>query len=84
MDGGLADGAPAPGRPNGRPPRVQAACQAREEAARELAAAALARAERAETARDAERAERRALTDRLTAVPVQAGTRNRAAARLPA
>jgi hypothetical protein len=58
---------------------VQAACQAREDAARELAAAATARAERAETALDTERTERRALTDRLTAALVlaQARTRNR-------
>lgn len=47
---------------------IQAACQAREEAARQLAAAAIAWAERAETAPDAARVERRALTDRLTTV----------------
>ncbi|MGH3277984.1 MAG: hypothetical protein ACRDNW_02475 [Trebonia sp.] len=45
---------------------------------------AITRAGRAETALDAERAERRALTDRLTAVPAQARTRNRTAVRLPA
>ena len=59
---------------------VQASCQAQAEAARSLADAAIARAERAEAALDAERAERRALTDRLTAaVPAQpARTRARA------
>lgn len=55
------------------------AAAAREQAARELAAAATGRAERAEAALDAERAERRALTDKLTAVPAQhARTRARA------
>jgi len=57
---------------------VQAACQAQAEAARELADAAIARAERAEAALDAERAERRALTDRLTAA-APARSRGRAA-----
>jgi hypothetical protein len=47
---------------------VEAACQALEEATRELAAAAIAQVGRAETALDAERAGRRALTDRPTAV----------------
>ena len=50
-------------------------CQAREDAARELAAAATARAERAETALEAERTERRALTAALA----QARPRNRPA-----
>ena len=62
---------------------VRAACQAQAEAARELAGAAAARAGRAEEALDAERAERRALTDKLTAaaVPAQpARTRTRTAA----
>ena len=49
---------------------VRAACQAQAEAARELAGAAAARAERAEAALDAERAERRALTGKLTAAAV--------------
>ena len=58
---------------------VRAACQAQAEAARELAGAAVARAERAEEALDAERAERRALTGKLTAAPAQpARTRTRA------
>jgi hypothetical protein len=60
---------------------VQAACQAQAGAARELAGAAIARAERADAALDAERAERRALTDRLTAAaapPQPARTRTRA------
>ena len=56
---------------------IQAACHAREEAARELAAAATARAERAEAALDAERAERRDLTDRLTVLTAQSRTRTR-------
>jgi hypothetical protein len=55
---------------------IQAAYQVREDAARELAAAATARAERAETALDAERTERCALTAALA----QARTRNRPAA----
>jgi hypothetical protein len=51
---------------------AQAACLVQADAARSLADAAIARAERAEAALDAERAERRVLTDRLTAaVPVQ-------------
>ena len=59
---------------------VQAACQAQAGAARELAGAAIARAERAEAALDAERAERRALTDRLiAAAPGRARTRAAAA-----
>jgi hypothetical protein len=56
---------------------VRAACQAQEEAARELTAAAVARAERAEAALDAERAERKALTDRLIAVQAKPRPRNR-------
>ena len=62
---------------------MQASCQAQAEAARELAGAAIARAERAEAALDAERAERRALTDKLTAAavpPQPARTRTRTAA----
>ena len=66
---------PSP-QPASRPARelaaVQAACQAQADAARSLADAASARAERAEAALDAERAERRALTDKLTAVPPRA------------
>jgi hypothetical protein len=53
---------------------IQAACQVREEATRELAAAATARAERAETALDAERAERRALTAALAQARPGPGT----------
>jgi hypothetical protein len=44
---------------------AQAACQAHADAARPLADAAIARAERAETALDTERSERRTLTNRL-------------------
>jgi chromosome segregation ATPase len=50
---------------------VQATCQAQADTARELASSAVARAERAEAALDAERTERRALTERLTAVTAQ-------------
>src|SRR5260370_586563 len=60
-------------------PATQAAGQDRAGAARALADAAIARAERAEAALDAERAERRALTDRLTAA-APGRTRARAAA----
>jgi len=50
---------------------AQAACQAQADTARQLAGAAVARAERAEAALDNERAERRALTERLTTVSTQ-------------
>lgn len=50
---------------------VRDACQAQADAAREIASAAVTRAQRAEAALDAERAERRNLTDKLTAVPAQ-------------
>ena len=50
---------------------AQAACQAQVDTARQLAGAAVARAERAEAALDNERAERRALTERLTTVSTQ-------------
>ena len=50
---------------------AQLTYQAQADSTRELASAAVARAERAEAALDAERAERRILTERLTAVSAQ-------------
>ena len=50
---------------------AQSAYQAQTDSARELVSAAVARAERAEAALDAERAERRILTERLGAVSAQ-------------
>jgi chromosome segregation ATPase len=50
---------------------VRDACKSQTDAARGIANAAVTRAERAEAALDAERAERRALTDKLTAVSAQ-------------
>lgn len=50
---------------------ARAACQAQADTARQLAGVAVARAERAEVALDNERAERRALTERLTTVSTQ-------------
>ena len=50
---------------------ARATCQAQLDSARELVSAAVVRAERAEAALDTERAERRALTEKLTAVSAQ-------------
>lgn len=50
---------------------ARAACQAQTDTARQLAGVAVGRAERAEAALDNERAERRALTERLTTVSTQ-------------
>jgi chromosome segregation ATPase len=50
---------------------IRDACQAQTDAVREIASAAVKRAERAEAALEAERADRRTLTDKLTAVPAQ-------------
>jgi flagellar hook-length control protein FliK len=50
---------------------ARATCQAQLDSARELVSAAVVRAERAEAALDTERAERRALTEELTAVSAQ-------------
>jgi len=63
---------------------ARATCQAQVDAARELVSAAVARAERAETALDTERAERQALTEKLTSVSAQlARPRIRTAPRKP-